>query len=133
MTVSAENQQEMIERRAKVASLRLAGIRNQRRIASELGVSAATINRDFKALDREWQARAVDDIATEKGLDLDRTERLIQAHWQDAIKGKWLATDRVLALMQHRAKLLGLEAPAKQDITLGEFPALRILRMGDES
>ncbi len=119
MTTPAHTEQQMIERRMRVASMRLAGVRNQRQIADQLGVSPATINRDIKALNAEWRQRAAADVATEKGLDLDRTERLIAALWKSATEGKWLATDRVLALMQHRAKLLGLEAPEKQDINVG--------------
>ena len=104
-------------RRRQVAALLLAGVSDQSRIADQLGVDRTTISRDIKALETRWQGEAVQDIATAKGKDLERTERLIQALWQDAIKGKWLATDRVLALMGHRAKLLGLEAPQKREYT----------------
>lgn len=105
-------------RRRKVAAILLSGVSNQTAIAEQLGVDQSTISRDIKRIEADWQAEAVQDIAAAKGKDLQRTERLIQALWQDAIKGKWLATDRVLSLMQHRAKLLGLEAPAKQDLNL---------------
>lgn len=119
MTTSAQKEQEILERRSRVAQFRLGGVRNQRQIAKALGVSVATINRDFKALDAEWRERAAADIAVEKAIDLDRIDRLIMALWDKAAKeGRWLATDRVIALMQHRAKLLGLEAPAKQDINM---------------
>ena len=105
-------------RRAQVARLLLAGVTDQRAIAEKLGVSQPTISRDIKHIEKDWQQAAVQDIAAAKGKDLARTERLIAALWESAIKGKWLATDRVLALMQHRARLLGLEAPAKQDINM---------------
>lgn len=118
MTTSAQKEQEMLERRSRVAQFRLGGVRNQRQIAKALGVSVATINRDFKALDAEWRERAAADIAVEKAIDLDRLDRLIMALWDKATKeGRWLATDRVLSLMQHRAKLLGLEAPQRREDT----------------
>jgi predicted transcriptional regulator len=104
-------------RRKRVASLLLAGVRDQTRIAEQLGTSQPTVSRDIKAIEAEWAASAVQDIAAAKGHDLERIERLIAALWGDAIKGKWLATDRVLALMQHRAKLLGLEAPERLDLS----------------
>lgn len=104
-------------RRAKVTALLLAGVTNQTQIAEQLQVDQSTISRDIKAIEKQWQESAVQDIAAAKGKDLQRTERLIQALWQDAIKGKWLATDRVISLMQHRAKLLGLEAPQKREDT----------------
>lgn len=106
-------------RRVRVAQLLLAGVRDQSRIAEQLGVGQSTISRDIKTLEARWAVEAVQDIAAAKGLDLERIERLISALWGDAIKGKWLATDRVLSLMQHRAKLLGLEAPEKADINVG--------------
>lgn len=104
-------------RRKRVASLLLAGVRDQTRIAEQLGTSQPTVSRDIKAIEAEWAQSAVQDIAAAKGHDLERIERLIAALWGDAIKGKWLATDRVLALMQHRAKLLGLEAPERLDLS----------------
>lgn len=108
---------EMEARRRKVAAILLSGVSDQRTIADQLGVDRSTISRDIKAIEKQWQESAVQDIAAAKGKDLQRTERLIQALWQDAIKGKWLATDRVISLMQHRAKLLGLEAPQKREDT----------------
>ncbi|HVL23946.1 MAG TPA: hypothetical protein VM450_07670, partial [Thermomicrobiales bacterium] len=53
--------------------------------------------------------------------DLQRTDRLIQALWPEAFKGKWLATDRVLNLMQHRARLLGLEAPKHVNVNIRQL------------
>ena len=105
-------------RRRKVAAILLSGVSNKTAIAEQLNVDRSTISRDIKHIEKQWQAEAVQDIAAAKGKDLERTERLIAALWEDARKGKWLATDRVLALMQHRAKLLGLEAPQKQDLNM---------------
>jgi transposase len=108
---------EIEARRARVASMLLGGVTSQRAIAESLNASEATISRDVKAIEKQWQASAVQDIAAAKGKDLERTERLIAALWNDARNGKWLATDRVLNLMQHRAKLLGLEAPQRREDT----------------
>jgi IS30 family transposase len=104
-------------RRVRVAALLLAGVRDQSKIAEQLDVNQSTISRDIKAIEARWAESAVQDIAAAKGQDIERIERLISALWSDALKGKWLATDRVLALMQHRAKLLGLEAPERIDLS----------------
>ena len=106
------------QRRRQVSALMLAGVTDSERIASQLGVSSRTIRRDIAELEARWQVEAVQDISAAKGKDLERTERLIAALWPEAIKGQWLATDRVLALMQHRAALLGLNAPQKQEHTV---------------
>lgn len=109
-------QREMLERRARVSRLRLSGVRNQRAIAQRLGVSVATINRDFAVLDAEYRQQAAQDIAAAKGLDLERIEELIAGLWDAAVNGHTFSVDRVVMLLQHRAKLLGLEAATRLDI-----------------
>jgi uncharacterized protein YerC len=109
---------EIEARRARVASMLLGGVTSQRTIAESLNVSEATISRDVRQIEKQWQASAVQDIAAAKGKDLERTERLIAALWNDARNGRWLATDRVLNLMQHRARLLGLEAPKTVNVNM---------------
>ena len=111
MIVPAQREQEIIARRQRVASLQLAGIRNQRRIAAQLGVGLATINRDIKALNAEWRERALADVAHEKAVDLDRLEHMIAAVWPAALLGHLGAVDRVMRLLERKAKLLGLDAP----------------------
>jgi DNA-binding transcriptional MocR family regulator len=106
-------QQVMNERRAKVAAYRLGGMRSQRKIAAALGAAVSTINRDFQALDAEYRERAATDVATEKGLDLQRADRLIAAIWAQALNGNLYAVDRVLAIMAYRARVLGTFAPTK--------------------
>jgi len=93
-------------------------VRDQRRLARQLGVSLGTVNRDFQALDAEYRRRAASDIATEKGLDLDRVEAMVRGLWPEAARGTWQAVDRVLACLGRKAKLLGLDAPAKVDAGL---------------
>jgi len=49
-------------------------------------------------------------------LELTRLDRLQMAVWADAINGHVQAIDRVLKIMEQRARLLGLyERPAQQD------------------
>ncbi len=111
MTIAASKHIEMLDRRTKVASLRLAGIRDQSKIAAQLGVSQPTIHRDFKALNAEWRERALADVAHEKGIDLDRLERMIAALWPQVVQGHLGAIDRVTRLLERKARLLGLDAP----------------------
>jgi hypothetical protein len=83
-----------------------------------LGVSIATINADFKELDVEWKQQATEYTDEYKAIQNERYESLIAAHWEKAMGGKGFDTDRVLAAMSQQAKLLGLDAPAKQDVNL---------------
>ena len=55
------------------------------------------------------------DIDAEKRMDLARIESLIAALWPKAIKADTYSIDRIVTLMQHKAKLLGTEAPVKRE------------------
>lgn len=109
--------QAVLERRAKVAALRRQGMRNQLQVAALLGVDNSTICRDFAALDEEYRERARAETDLEKGIDLDRIEEMMIGLWPKASTGGYLSVDRVVALMERRAKLLGLDAPTKQQFT----------------
>ena len=101
------------DRRRKVAAILLSGVTDQVQIAKQLGVSQPTIHRDVKAIEERWREQAAADIAAAKGQDLQRIERLIAALWPDAINGKWLAVDRITALLSRKAAMLGYDAPKK--------------------
>jgi hypothetical protein len=106
------------ERRRKVAGILLSGVTDQSVIAKQFGVDRTTIGRDIKAIEEAWRDQAAADIATAKGQDLQRIERLIAALWGDAINGKWLAVDRITALLSRKAAMLGYDAPTKSEQTI---------------
>lgn len=111
----SQKRQEQDARRRKVAALRLAGVRDHAAIGLQLGVSRQTIGRDLAVLDAQWKAEALADHDADKGIQYARIEELITALWPDAKRGKWLAVDRLLGLLEREAKLLGLDAPTKQE------------------
>ena len=49
-------------------------------------------------------------------MELERLSALDAAHWDKAMQGNGEATDRVLRIMERRAKLLGLDAPIKVNV-----------------
>ena len=49
-------------------------------------------------------------------MELDRLDRLQRTWWPKALSGDEKATDRVLKIMEHRAKYLGLYAPTKMQV-----------------
>ena len=121
------------ERQAAALRLRAAG-GDYDSIAKALGVSVATAWRDVKA----GLAAVVQEPAQEAiTLECGRLDRLLRALWPFAIgirvdtdsQGRqitrnvdpdYFAIDRVLAVMQRRARLLGLDAPVKKQVT-GEW------------
>jgi len=75
-----------------------------------------------------------------RAAELDRLDRLQLAHWSKAIAGDGPATDRVLRIMEHRARYLGLYAPARVQMEAvvydagtieGEVQRLRLLLEAD--
>jgi hypothetical protein len=122
----ARRRRGVLERRARVSALRLSGLRHQAEIAGQLGVDKATICRDFAALDAEYRERAASDIEREKGRDLERIEVMIHALWIHAELGHLKAIDRVIRLLERKAKLLGLDGPTRVGV------AHMIGKMADE-
>lgn len=122
------------ERRAEVARLRLRG-RTVREIVGELGQrnlvnpadgtpwSLGTVAADIKALERQWQEEAAQDIAAHKARQLARLEE----HYREA----WQAADlrEVRENVKLAMALLGTEAPKRQDVratfaATGEFDGM---------
>lgn len=66
---------------------------------------------------RETQQEPADAV---RQLELARLDTLMMALWPLALKGDGLAIDRVLRVMERRARYLGLDAPARLavDMTL---------------
>jgi hypothetical protein len=106
-------------RQRKVARLRLSGVTDQATIAQQLGVHQSTISRDFAELDVRFREHADQDIAAAKGIDLARLDAMIEALWPEAVNGnaKTWHVDRVLKCLERRAALLGLDAPAKRELS----------------
>lgn len=102
-----------------MAELILSGVRTQTEIARRLGVDQSTVAKDCKALDALYQERAAQDVAAAKGEDLARLDELLEVLYpiatlkQRGVKGWLFAVDRVMAVLERRAKLLGLDAPTK--------------------
>ena len=54
-----------------------------------------------------------------RALEIERLDALLLALWPQARQGNHGAIDRVLKVMERRARLLGLDAPTRTDITTG--------------
>lgn len=117
------------QRRADAIGLRRAGLsftKIAEAIAAKYNLPSydrACAFRDVKdALDR-----IVEEPARElKAEELDRLAALQSAHWKNAMDGDVPATLMILRIMQHRAKLVGLESPIKHDILSSDRPELKV-------
>lgn len=107
---------EIAARRTLVATAILEH-KSQREVAVELGIPRATVCRDIKAIRVEWQSErqaAAEEAAAE---DLKRFAEIERMLWPSVLKGDLPALDRWVKIRQERAKLLGIDAPTKVDLT----------------
>jgi len=102
------------DRRRKVAANIQAGL-SQAQIADALGVSRPTVHRDVQALIREWKAGGGRTIETYVALENSPLDRMLNVIWPDVLNGNLQAIDKMLRIMERRAKLLGLDAPTRVD------------------
>lgn len=77
---------EKVDRREKVARMYLSA-RTQAEIAATLGINQATVSRDLKALQQQWQANALQSIDKIKAKELASIDRLEREYWDS-----WIAS-----------------------------------------
>lgn len=96
-------------RRERVSALLLEG-KSQRQIARELNVSQPTALRDMQAVRAEWQERRLTNVGDWIAEEIKRLDVAMVAIWPKVIAGDTWSIDRMIALMERRAKYLGLDA-----------------------
>lgn len=84
-------------------------------IAQALGFSGPS--GAFQAVETALRATLREPAAELRTLEVERLDELLKGLWATATAGDTTAVDRVLKIMERRAKLLGLDAPSKIDIT----------------
>lgn len=113
-----KNNPDVIDKERRVLELRRAGLTFDM-IASEVGYSNAS--GAYHAFTRALKRTLVNAGSEEmREVELDRLDRLQRMAWPLAIQGNLRAIDSILKIMSRRARLLGLDAPIKQEITMFE-------------
>ena len=102
-----------LDRHLQALELRKAGV-SYRHIAQQLGYSG--VSGAHSAV-----ARALKQVIQEPGaqvlqLEVERLDALLLALWPNAKRGDYGAIDRVLKIMERRAKLLGLDMVAANTV-----------------
>jgi len=99
-------------------------------IGQALGISEAGA---YKAVIRalgKLNAKVMENAEELRTLEVQRLDSLFITMYAQAKSGHQGAVDRCLRIMERRAKLLGLDAPTKQDIT-SDGKKLEILFVND--
>jgi len=129
-----KNDIELIEKERQVLELRRSGATYEE-IAKATGY--ATAQGAYLAYGRALK-RTLNNAGAQEAreMELDRLDRLQRTWWPKALAGDDRATDRVLKIMEHRARYLGLYAPTKVQMEAvvydagtieGEVQRLRLL------
>lgn len=101
-----------LQRQQQAVELRRAG-RSYREIARQVGIGVASAHRLVAAAIAEARTTVQEDVVELRALELSRLDGMLGGLWPEARRGNLGAVDRVLKIMERRAKLLGLDAPAK--------------------
>lgn len=101
-----------LENQGKALELRRMGL-GYSEIAQRIGCSLSTAHGYVDKAMAESRAQVDADAAVLKAEELSRMDAMLRGLWPDARKGHHGAVDRVLKIMERRAKLLGLDAPTR--------------------
>lgn len=105
-----------LETQLKVMELRRMG-KGYVEIANTLGISKSVAHRMVVAALQEIRQSIETETSHLKAEELSRLDAMLAGLWPEARKGSYAAVDRVLKIMERRAKLLGLDAPIKHSAT----------------
>jgi len=105
-----------LERENKALSLRRSGA-NEAEIAESLGMTKSGAHKAVWRALRRAQSLTAEQADEWVALELDRLDRMQMALWPRALAGDVKAIDRILDIMRRRAKLLGLDAPSRHELT----------------
>ena len=103
------------ERDARAWALRLSGA-TYAEIGQALKVSSQRAEQICKRMLVKHRP-SEEQIDQHRQTEALRLDRLLRAVWPDALKGNHGAIDRALRIADRRAKLLGLDAPTRQELS----------------
>jgi transposase len=104
------------QREREALTYRLGGMKLWE-IAQKLGVTEAGVS---KMLSRTLDAtsKEISEKAEElRAVQLERTEMMIRGLWSKAMVGDEKAVDTIRKLLERQARLLGIDAPERKEIT----------------
>jgi hypothetical protein len=104
------------DRRARAFSLRRAGA-SYRAIAQQLSVSLATAYDDVNAELMELREQTKADAEAVREIELHRCDEMILGLWPAVRRGDPKSVMAAVRVSERRAKLLGIDAPSKQEVT----------------
>lgn len=101
-------------------------------IAKEVGYSDRSsaynaVNRILK----ERAAQCAEDADELRAVELERLDTMLKALWPAVEAGEPASIDKAIKIQERRAKLLGLDAPAKQELSGPDGTAIKVDSRGE--
>ena len=116
----------ILQRQLQALDLRKAGF-TFREIADKLDMSLGQAHKYVHDELKNLAAQALDSADELRQMELERLDMLIKGLEPMAAVGKPDAVSAYLRVMERRAKLLGLDAPVRQEVTGADGGALEII------
>lgn len=88
-----------------------------RRIAEKYGVSHQQVANAIRAYLKDLRIIGLQSVIEYRQVQIERIQTAYNALWPNILRGKVDAINTMIRLMEREAKLLGLDAPTKVDIT----------------
>lgn len=118
------------KKHAQALQLRMAGTSFQA-IADALGYT--TPQGAYEAVKAALLATVREPADELRKVDLERLEKMLFGIWRQATEGNQGAIDRALRVLERRAKLLGLDAPVKTELTGADGGPLKVEHEASEA
>lgn len=119
---NGQRQLDALERQMTALKRRMSG-NTYESIAKELGY--ATAGGAHKAVMAALKKTLQEPSDEMRALEVGRLDELLVTHWPNRKQPQ--ITDRILRIMERRAKLLGLDAPAKTELTGSDGGGLKVI------
>jgi len=113
MSANAEGRRLADVRRAQALQLRAAGA-SYRDIAAAMGCSVAVAHKLTTQALETWAREPLDAVLA---MENERLDQLLRAFWPAATAGDVEAAALVLRILERRARMLGLDAPKRIDVS----------------
>ena len=115
---TSERKTTAAERKRQALDFRMAGMTFQQ-IGDKLGITKQAAHTLVVAAMDETREKIAESAHQVIAMELERLDSLWRTVYPQAKQGNLGAIDRSLRIMERRARLLGLDAPAKADVTSG--------------
>lgn len=105
---------EIEQRRTAISNLLKSRV-SYRDIAKVMGVSLGTVASDVKALFEQWSSEQIQNVEEQAMLDLATMNDALRAIMQQIRGGDLQCIDRMVRILERRARMLGYDRPQKID------------------